>query len=146
MRITRLIALLVPLLLISACSARSYRVATVSVASAHESLSIAQDTALLLKCGEPTAPSAPLCISDVAPAEGEDSPNVRIHKLLSKGFELSGAVAKAVRDWPADKPMPVEIPQYLAQITDILSDVVHALPDGAAKSKLVAILGTSKKE
>lgn len=141
MRLSRLTIPILALLLCVGCGAKGYHIATVSVATAHTSLKAAQDVALKGKCGEPTAPPAPICLSNVAPAEGQDSPNVKVHKALTKGFEIDGKVAAAVRDWPIGTPMPAEVPGYLAQITQLLTDVVGTFPDGALKTRLLDLLG-----
>lgn len=131
--------------LLTGCGAKVYHGVTVGVVTAHTALKATQDVALQGKCGEPTAPPAPVCLSNTAPAPGKDSPNVVVHKALSKAFEIDGKVATAVRDWPLDKPMPSEIPGYLAQITTLINDVIKAFPDGALKSRVIALIGDTKK-
>lgn len=136
---------LLPLLLLgglsAGCGARGVHIAAVSVATAHTTLAVTQDTALKVKCGEPTAPAAPACLSTVKPAADKDSPNAAVHRVLAKAFELDGKVATAVRDWPVGAPMPLEVPTYLAQITQLVKQVVDALPASAFKTQLLQKLG-----
>ncbi len=128
----RLLFLLVPLLALTSCGGVRH-VVTVSVVSAHATLLAVQQTADAQVCGQATALPAPKCLST--------DQRKAIATKLSPAFATDAALATAVRDWPQGTPQPNAIPTYLAQIATLVNQVIAALPDGAAKTKLIGVLG-----
>ena len=109
-------------------------VATVTVLSSHAVLAQTQDTADVVPiCGADDAPSTPACL----PA---DVRNGAIARALVQAFTLDQAVLSAVRYWPGP-PATLDVTAYLTQITRLVTEIVAALPDGAAKTKLLALIG-----
>lgn len=119
-------------LLVTGCGG-VHHVATVSVVSTHATLSAIQDTADAVTCGAAGALSAPNCLSTAQ--------RQAVAEKLSPAFGLDVALATAVRDWPAGTPQPAAIAVYLGQITALVNQVIDALPNGAAKTKLLGLIG-----
>jgi hypothetical protein len=126
------------LTLSGACATSQRHLATVSVVTAHATLSAVQDTEMLLVCGRETAPQPPSCVS------------VELHHAISaklaRAFEYDGKIASLVHDVPVGAaPNTVEVARLLADIGGIVQSVLTDLPAGApATEKLKAAL--AKKE
>lgn len=121
--------MLLPLLLagaltMTACASGGPRhIATVSIVSAHATLSAIQDTEMMLVCGKPTAPAVPQCI------DGEK------HKTLSgklaQAFGYDAQIARTIRAMPAGSPTPVEVTNMLAQVAVLVNQILADLPRDA---------------
>ncbi len=127
--------LLGALLLSTACASVGgvRHVATVTVVSAHNTLSAIQDTEQLLVCGRSTAPAAPACVPIPI--------NQKISGELSAAFDLDGRLATLVRDTPVGAPQPDAIPTLVGDIAQIVAKVLNDLPSSPQKTTLVQRLG-----
>jgi len=114
--------------------AKVHHVATVTVLTSHSAIAAVQDTADAVTCGSITAPTP--CL----PVEVRHGV---VSEKLKEALRTDIAVLTAVRQWPGP-PAPLDVAADLAKIQALLSDVVRTLPDGAAKSRLLALLGGVK--
>lgn len=135
MQTIRRLALLSALLVLTGCGAKGYHLATVSVTSAHATASVVQDTADAFVCGAATAPAAPQCL-DTAQRRA-------IAEKLSPAFGLTGRIASEVKAWPPNAPLPASIPALLAQVTQLINDVLALLP-ASAQQRITALVGGAK--
>lgn len=131
-RLSLLAALAAVLVFNAACGAKGYHLATVSVASAHATASVVQDTADAFVCGVVTAPAAPRCLA----ADQRKA----IAARLSPAFGLTGRIAAEVKAWPPNTPLPATIPGLLAQVSALIRDVLALLPADAL-ARVQALIG-----
>jgi hypothetical protein len=124
---------LVLLLALTACHGGARHIATVSVVSAHATLSAVQDTADAITCGAATAPPPPKCL--------DSSQRKAIAAKLSPAFGAEVSLAKVVRDWPQGTPAPSEIGQFLQEITTLLNQALAAFPNSTQKDQLLLTIG-----
>ena len=118
-------------------TANGRHIATVSVVAAHATLSAVQDTEMLLgPCGKAGVPAPPACVP------------VDVHRDISHklviAFDADAQVARAIRDWPANGPLPSSVGSWLAQITVVVNYVLDHLPPGTLTTKLLAQIGGTK--
>jgi hypothetical protein len=121
------------LLALVACNGGARHIATVSVVSAHATLSAVQDTADAITCGAATAPQPPKCL--------DAGQRKAVAAKLSPAFGYDEKLAKVVRDWPQGIPPPAEIGQFLQEITALLNQALAAFPQGPQKDQLLVKIG-----
>jgi hypothetical protein len=120
---------LVCALVLNACASAGgpRHVATVSIVSAHATLSAIQDTEMLIVCGKPTAPAAPRCVPEEK------------HKVLSgrlaQAFGYDAQIARTIRVMPAGSPQPPEVTNMLAQIAVLVNQILADLPKDAPQTE-----------
>ena len=97
--------------------------ATVSVVTAHATLSAVQDAEMLLVCSKPGAPAPPLCI--------DADKHHEISGKLATAFGLDGDLARLVRAVPVDGPTPAQVGELVGKISAIVNDVLALIPNGS---------------
>lgn len=134
---------LLPLLLaagvtVSGCASAGgpRHVATVSVVTAHATLGAIQDTARLVICDTPGAPTLPKCLT-------REQHRALSAKLVT-AFDLDERAAREVRAWPEGQTLPPTVQNLLAQITAIVNEVLALLPSSPQVDRLKASLGGTK--
>jgi ABC-type amino acid transport substrate-binding protein len=101
-------------------------IATVSIVSAHATLSAIQDTEMLIVCGKPTAPAPPACVADAKHKE--------LSGKLAQAFGYDAQIARTIRSMPAGSPQPAEVTNMLAQIAVLVNQILAGLPQGAPQT------------
>ncbi len=129
-----LAVMLSALVVTSAACAKAHKITTVTSLSAHQTIALVQDTADAVTCGAPTAP---------VPCLPDDVRKGVISDYLKQALQTDIALLTAVRNWPGP-PTKLEIVQYLADINRLLSNVINTLPEGAAKTRLLSLMGGAK--
>lgn len=115
--------------MMSACASAGgpRHIATVSVVSAHATLSAIQDTEMLLVCGRPSAPAAPRCIAA--------DKHKTLSAKLAQAFGYDAQVARVVRQLPAGSPQPQQVVDMLAQIAVLVNQILADLPKDAPQTE-----------
>lgn len=106
---------------------------TVGLVSVHSVLGAVQDTEMMLVCGRPGAPQAPLCVP--VPKHRQ------ISVLLAQAFDLEIRIANVMRSLPAGSPQPAEVIGMMTQINALITKIVEMLPDNQQKEALVQNIG-----
>lgn len=119
-------------LITSACGAKQYHIATVSVVSVNAAAGALQDTADAFVCGTPTAPPEGSCLSK--------DQRKAVAAKLSPTFEKTGQIAQLVEASAPGQPLPTAIGQLLAEAKSLLNEALALLPEGA-QARVIELTG-----
>lgn len=109
----------------SACGAKQYHIATVSVVSANAVAGAVQETADAFTCGSATAPPEGKCLST--------EQRKAVAAKLSPAFGKIGEVAQVVKDTDPADPIPDAVKSLLDQAKELLNQALALLPASAQK-------------
>lgn len=109
----------------------------VGVVTAHEVLSTVQDTALMMKCGVPTALPEPNCLGP--------EKNKAVHGMLAEAFGYDKEAALLVKSVPVGSPAPSQVVELMSKVTSLVNKIIAALPSGDTRTEaLVTNLGGAR--
>ena len=109
----------------------------VGVVTAHEVLSTVQDTALMMKCGAPSALPEPNCLGP--------EKNKAVHGMLAEAFTYDKEAALLVKSVPVGSPAPSQVVELMSKVTSLVNKIIAALPSGDTRTDaLVTNLGGAR--
>lgn len=121
--------LLALLVLTTACSMSARHTAVTADVSIHSGLAALQDGEMALYQAGELAPND---------AAANKALHQRINKALVPALKSEDAFNRLVRNWQPGQPAPAELQQHVADMRALFNEISAAMPDGVAKSKLLA--------
>lgn len=97
-------------------------------AVAHTSLMLVRNVEKDLVCGQPTAPTAPLCVNDAT--------HGKVLEILKEGFTIDGDLGRLVQALPEGVATTPEVGTLIGKITVLISDVLQLIPKSPQQKAL----------